>query len=387
MAGLDGRPLSSVAEADLMALIKNRVDERKTLDYKLDLPGATDKERNEFLNDLSSFANTAGGHLIFGMEEDGGIPTALRGLGATAPDKEVLRLEGMREAGIRPRVPGVEFQPVPLSSGSYALVVRIPRSWASPHMTEHRFWGRNSKGKYRLDVDELRTLYAVKETVTDRARLFWIDRVNRVVSGETVMPLGDGAKIMLGLFPIASFDPSRPLSMPPRLPQDLAMTRWLEGSSGSIYDFDGIVNWGSMRAGTYSWYTQIFRTGGLEFVDGLTLASFQGSLIIPSVGYETTLVEALGKLLKTLSFISQEPPAVCFLALVGIGEHSFADSNFMPSNRKLGRAVLMLPPIMVEDFFANASVLLKPLFDMVWNAYGFERSRNFDKDGVWNPRG
>ena len=386
MARLDGKPIASIAESDLLDLIANKVDERKTLDYKRDLPGTTDKDRNEFLNDLCSFANTAGGHLIFGMEDDNGIPTGIRGLGAAVPDKEILRLEGMREAGIRPRIPGVEFHAVPLESGSYVLVVRIPRSWAAPHMTEHRFWGRNSKGKYRLDVDELRTLYAVKETVAERARLFWIDRVNRVTAGETAMPLGDGGKIMLGLFPISSFDPSRPLSMPPRLPQDLMFTLRRDGGYGSTYNLDGLVNWGSASAGTYTWYTQIFRTGGLEFVDGLKLASHGGAPIIPSVGYETMLVEVLGKLFKTLSFMSEEPPAVCSVALVGIGEHSFADSNYMPSNRKLGRNVLMLPPVMIESFDVEPAVILKTLFDMVWNAFGFEGSRNYTKEGNWKPQ-
>lgn len=116
------------------------------------------------------------------------------------------------------------------------------------------------------------------------------------------------------------------------------------------------------------------------------LAEFQGTLIIPGVGYETLLVEALGKLLRTLSFMAEEPPAVCSIALVGIGDHSFAYSNYMPSTRKLGRDVLMLPPVMVESFHAEPAAVLKPVFDMVWNAYGFEGSANYTKEGDWKPR-
>ena len=47
--------------------------------------------------------------------------------------------------------------------GNQIVLVRIPRSWVSPHMVTHkgtsRFFARNSAGKYQLDVSELRTAF------------------------------------------------------------------------------------------------------------------------------------------------------------------------------------------------------------------------------------
>jgi Putative DNA-binding domain len=380
MAGLEGRPISSINESDLLELISNQVPEGKTIDYKRELPGPRESDRDEFLADLTSFANTSGGHIVYGVEDDGGIPTVVCGIGQMVPEDVKLRLEGMREAGIRPRVPGVEFHTVQLTSGGQALVVRIPKSWAAPHQTRFRFWGRNSNGKYRLDVDELRSIFNVKETITERVRAFWIDRVNRVVSGETAVPMGDGAKLMLGLLPVSSFDPTRPLTLPRRPPLDLQMTVQRGTGWGTTYNLDGLVMWGTDDS-TYSWYTQVLRTGGLEFVDAWILAARDGMLNMPSTGYETTLVEALGRLLRTLVCIGAEPPAVCMLSFVGVSGYSLTASQ-----KKFERDVLMLPPIMVEDSSGTPSALLKPLFDMVWNAFGFERSANYDHLGGWRPR-
>ena len=63
-----------ITKADIDALVANGVAEGRTLDYKRTLPGGKDDEKREFLADVSSFANAAGGDIIFGVEEDQGIP-------------------------------------------------------------------------------------------------------------------------------------------------------------------------------------------------------------------------------------------------------------------------------------------------------------------------
>ncbi len=81
---------------------------------------------------MSSFANAAGGFLIFGMKEAGGLPTELSGVAVADVDKEKLRLESMLQDGIQPRIAGVSLTSVPLQNGHIALVMRIPKSWAMP---------------------------------------------------------------------------------------------------------------------------------------------------------------------------------------------------------------------------------------------------------------
>jgi hypothetical protein len=61
------KPLDAIAESDIQSLVDNKVAEAKIIEYKSVLPGASDGDKREFLSDVSSFANTIGGHLIYGV--------------------------------------------------------------------------------------------------------------------------------------------------------------------------------------------------------------------------------------------------------------------------------------------------------------------------------
>jgi predicted HTH transcriptional regulator len=73
------KPTSQITEVDLEALITDKEAEGKTIDYKRDRLGQSDGDKKEFLYDVSSFANAAGGHIVFGMDENEGICPCLQG--------------------------------------------------------------------------------------------------------------------------------------------------------------------------------------------------------------------------------------------------------------------------------------------------------------------
>ncbi len=51
----------------------------------------------------------------------------------------------------------------------------------------------------------------------------------------------------------------------------------------------------------------------------------------------------------------------------------------------IDRPVLVLPDVLIEDYTVNVPTALRPIFDAVWNATGFDRSFNYDEAGNWNP--
>ena len=59
--------IEDIRERDLQELIDNNVLEGKTIEYKRELPGTSDTNKKEFLADVTSFANTSGGDLIYGV--------------------------------------------------------------------------------------------------------------------------------------------------------------------------------------------------------------------------------------------------------------------------------------------------------------------------------
>jgi hypothetical protein len=63
---------------DLEKLIAGAVEESLTLDYKAsDALGTDDRKRNELCKDVTSFANAAGGQIVYGIVEDKHIPTGV----------------------------------------------------------------------------------------------------------------------------------------------------------------------------------------------------------------------------------------------------------------------------------------------------------------------
>src|ERR1700674_4499851 len=112
------KPLDQVTESDLQDLIQLRVAERKTLDYKRELPGERPADRDKFLANVASFANTSGGDLIFGIDAPSGTgePTALLGLDLPRPEDAKLRLEQILQSGLRPSLPQHDIRYFELSS-------------------------------------------------------------------------------------------------------------------------------------------------------------------------------------------------------------------------------------------------------------------------------
>ncbi|MEO1279861.1 MAG: ATP-binding protein, partial [Planctomycetota bacterium] len=63
------KPLDDINASDVRALIEENEAERKTLEYKRQLPGDTPSDKDKLRKTATSLANTAGGDLVFGIAE------------------------------------------------------------------------------------------------------------------------------------------------------------------------------------------------------------------------------------------------------------------------------------------------------------------------------
>jgi predicted HTH transcriptional regulator len=64
--------------ADLQKLISDGIAESLTLDYKASPSlGKDSKQRDELCKDVTAFANSAGGQIVYGLEENKNLPIKL----------------------------------------------------------------------------------------------------------------------------------------------------------------------------------------------------------------------------------------------------------------------------------------------------------------------
>ncbi len=128
------KELDQINEGDLLFLIENSVLENKTLEYKQELNLNNRDEKKEFLADISSFANASGGDIIYGIIEnrEDGTPKDLVGLNTENIDELKGKIEGLIRDGTEPRI-HVNIHTIELSNSKNVLIIRIPKSWRSPH--------------------------------------------------------------------------------------------------------------------------------------------------------------------------------------------------------------------------------------------------------------
>lgn len=129
------KPLDSLTESDIQQAVVDRIPEDKQLEYKETLPGSDHESKKEFLADVSAMANAAGGLILYGIAEERdannkttGIPSGSPGLQDINLDQEKRRLENLLRDGIKPRIQGIGFRAIPLSSGALVLGVGCRRA-------------------------------------------------------------------------------------------------------------------------------------------------------------------------------------------------------------------------------------------------------------------
>lgn len=385
--------LNQVTLEDIQTTFQDKVPESRTLDYKLEIHPMTDGGNKEFLKDVSAFANTMGGYLIYGIEEKEGIPTGIKGVHVEDFDKLKLHFENLLRTGADPVIRGADFQAVNFEDLKKIVIIKVPRSIARPHAVKiknhFRFYGRNSVGVYPLEVDDLRQAFLASETLATRIRNFRTDRLSQIAVGETPVPLIKGGKIVLHLIPVSAFELGKKYDLV-KVPFSDLPPIYASGWNHRV-NFDGLVTYMGIREERYTYnYTQIFHNGIIEAVDALLLQPREeGKIFIPSKAYEIKIVEAVNKYLSICSKLNVDFPIWICLSLIGVKNYiMWVDSRlWLDDVRPIDRNELIIPEIQVEQGDIPSEYILKPAFDSIWNACGYERSFNYDNNGKWNVEG
>ena len=169
------KPIDEITQHDLQSLVGERESESRTLDYKEMQRVDNQSLKDEFRKDVTSFANSVGGDIIVGIRDLNGEPVELCGfeLGQQTAEQYKLGLLEVLQSHIKPRVLGISIRVLPLDNGRWATILRVPNSFGKPHQVEigskdFQFWLRHDGGKQRMDIDDLRNIISLSETLSDK---------------------------------------------------------------------------------------------------------------------------------------------------------------------------------------------------------------------------
>jgi len=244
------------------------------------------------------------------------VPEHLYGLEINVPIERItMRLKNIIRSNIEPKIPGLSIAEIPVLSNRYVVIIRIPRSWASPHMItlerkgDARFFSRFSKGKFDLDVSEIRAAFVLSETRAERIRKFRMDRISKIVAGENPVKLNDSPKVVLHIIPLSAFDPGAILDIP-RIAKDARSLQTINSGGGNWrYNFNGYLLSSLRYEGKdYESYMQIFRSGIIESVETHFTYCEEGVSKIANDAFDRMLYERIPEYISIYKKFELEPP-------------------------------------------------------------------------------
>lgn len=146
---------------DITALIANEAEESVHLDFKAAGSLSKDERKKmEIAKDVSAFANSDGGIIVYGIEEQNHKAYAISYIDGNTYTKEWL--EQVIQDNIQRKIEGLQIFPIrdkgDISKTIY--VVKIPRSSNTPHMSADKcYYKRNNFRSVKMEEYEVRDLF------------------------------------------------------------------------------------------------------------------------------------------------------------------------------------------------------------------------------------
>jgi hypothetical protein len=149
---------------DIQDLISNEIEESIHLDYKeANALDKTDGKKKEISKDVSAFANSDGGIIVYGLKE-----LNHKAHSVTYIDGDIITKEWLEQtinSSIQRRISELKIYPV-RNNGNIketVYVVKIPKSYDTPHMCkDKRFYKRFNFESVAMEEYEIRQLYGQK---------------------------------------------------------------------------------------------------------------------------------------------------------------------------------------------------------------------------------
>lgn len=185
--------MSDWTKQRLEQMIADGVEENLSLDYKRanSLSKTDDRKKIEVTKDISSFANSGGGAVIYGIAEFADeprkhLPERLDPIQRSEISKEWL---DQVIQTIQPRIEGVVIHPVTISEADNTVcyVVEVPQSHTAHMARDHRYHKRHNFTTAQMADFEVRDVMNRRTHPKIKASIFMNKRTSRTEPEGTIM--------------------------------------------------------------------------------------------------------------------------------------------------------------------------------------------------------
>lgn len=388
------KKIENINIEDIESLIENSVCKNKNLDYKRELHIDTDSDKKEFLADISSFANSNGGDIIFGIEEDSKEKTPKKLVGIYYENDDVLirKLEDFIRQSIQPIILNIKYKLIKISDNKCVLIIRIPQSLIGPHRVEYKgynkFFTRNNKGKYQMDVNELRLSFNSGLNLEKRIEDFKMNRYYEILSNKYNKLINDSPIFVIHYIPLSALNNLFSLSINDiKQAMNNANSKALGYGYSKRITLDGIaIDYKENERSSFALYK---KNGIIEkattnfFRKQYEVTSISPAPIIDYIcGYQILekIISDFNEVKEYYNNIGISAPLIIACSILNAQGFTIPTREWYDILGKIDRDILLIDNLYIENFDDKTEKILKPIFDSIYNACGYERCIAYDKN-------
>ncbi len=416
-------PLDKITASDIERLIISGVAESVWLDFKRDDYSDKAKEsRKERLKDISAMANSEGGDILVGLDEDDeGFAGELTPIEITNPDDYQLRLRGIIRENFDPPISGIDLALIEsgmaLGDGGakrYYVVVRIPQSMNAPHMAKGglgRFYIRNGTRNDPATTQEIGNLLVRSKKMQERALEFHDARGEELLAERNALSvtipnrrLGPGLGGIRGtgspsyqrgfflahLTPLSRSEPHVELNLKSSV--DVPLGQYATFSKAEI-TIDGLKSLFTNDGKPDGWIMK-YRNGTIEaFRVGMVYQADPGPDMPPAeLAHELIedfIADFPSDILEASDILSKNP-SIFSLTIFEVSSVVSSSSGLLTGRfgPRIDRNIVSLPPIFLEPGITKAEArrAVRPMLDALAGLAGVGASKLYDEEGNWRSR-
>lgn len=379
----------------LESLIKNGIEENIHLDYKERLGNNA-----EIAKDLSSFANSDGGNIIYGIREVNNKPKEI--IPINQPNLRE-KLDLIARNGIDPSL-DLRIFPIDVNiegNEGQVILIYIPRKYPILHQAIKRgkYYKRTEFTSSPMSNFEIETAFKLVYNYEERIHSIFQNRLHELNNGKYHINIPNQTRMLIHMISIDALIANKSIDLeivfnnfedylkPPGCTFGRKIKRNLHGL---------LVSCGPEPiSDTYVGYVQLYRNGMIEAINSSLMKPTEQlhakryNSPVKKLGMwflEKNIIGSCEIYLKTLEKIGANLPIFLYISFTHIKGYKISlipyGSSFINGDSDITKIdEILLPRIKIDSFEIEIEEKLKPSFDIFWNAFNQSGSRNYDENG------
>jgi hypothetical protein len=375
------KSIGDVELEDLLGLPDSGVRENPELEFKSKV------ERPEALcKEVCAFANTFGGDLLIGVDDEGGEAASVPGEEPGELNLEQFDLKRRQQirSGIEPPV-AFDLRVHELRNGRLVTHVKVDQSFQGPHRltANMNFYERNGTESIPMQIDSLRNAFGRMATLEDQARTL---HEKRMSAQAHISPDHGSAYLYMHVIPVAAL--LRRVQLPIA---KMSETEIVHTPVGQVSE-SGIDHLGRWRKNDASFGVALAHTGRNGVIEGvMELKRREIGVSVEKFWEMEDDVYLINFVADSLSFLERNEisfPIFIFTSIINAnslcGRLDPRTMHFRPTSSKGFHAdQLSCDVVYLLKPGSSATEVMEDTLNTIWNGFGFVSCPSYNPGGKW----